>query len=582
MKRVFPLALAIILLLCACGTDKKEDTAATTGTTVSAVSDEDMFTNRDQRTEYEAGVAITLNGSSVSCQSSAVKVDGTTVTITDEGTYVLSGTLNDGRIVVDAEESDKPQLVLNGVSITSAASAALYVLEGDKVVVTLAEGTSNTLANGGKFVAVDDNDIDAAVFSKQDLTFNGSGSLTVTSPAGHGIVCKDDLVFAGGTYTVTAVSHGVDANDSIRVASGAFTVEAGKDGFHAENNDDASLGFVYLSNGTFTVKAEGDGISAGAYLQIENGSFDIVAGGGSVNGSKKSSDGWGGRPGMPWMRSNATDTAEESSTSMKGLKAAGTVLINGGTFTVDAADDAVHADTSLTMNGGTLTIKTGDDGFHAEETLTVNAGAVTITESYEGLEALHIVINGGTVTLTADDDGLNAAGGNDSSGFTGGRDGMFGSPGGKGDGGGISSSSNGSIVIAGGTLSVTASGDGIDANGTLEITGGHTTVCGPTQGDTATLDYDKSAVITGGTFIGTGAARMAQSFSGSKQGVLALSVGNQVAGTELAVKTAAGKTLLTHTPSLPYAVVIVSSPDIQSGKSYTVQVGDQSGSFTAE
>lgn len=197
-------------------------------------------------------------------------------------------------------------------------------------------------------------------------------------------------------------------------------------------------------------------------------------------------------------------------------------------------------------------------------------------------------LEGGTISLVASDDGLNAAGGNDQSGTTGGRDGMFGAPGGMGGGpggrggaGGMSSSSNGSIVISGGTLKVQASGDGIDANGTLEITGGHTTVMGPTQGDTATLDYDKSATISGGTFIGTGGAGMAQSFSQSGQGVIAVNVGNAASNTAITLKDGS-KTLLNHTPSLPFAVVIFSSPDIQSGKSYTLTIGSNSAPVTAQ
>lgn len=153
---------------------------------------------------------------------------------------MISGTLDDGMLVVDASDTAKVQLVFDGVQISSGTSAALYVLEADKVFLTLAEGTENALSNGGEFVAVDDNNIDGALFSKQDLTVNGAGSLTVTSPAGHGIVCKDDLVITGGVYIVYAAGHGIDVNDSIRIADAKLTVDAGKDGIHAENNDDSS------------------------------------------------------------------------------------------------------------------------------------------------------------------------------------------------------------------------------------------------------------------------------------------------------------------------------------------------------
>ncbi|MBO5463501.1 MAG: carbohydrate-binding domain-containing protein [Clostridia bacterium] len=560
-------------------------------------ADEDMFTDRDGKIEYDESkaVSVQLNGTSATSSSNSVKISGSTVTITEEATYVISGTLTDGMIIVNAEDTAKLQIVLNGVDITSKTSAALYILEADKVFVTLADGKTNTLANGGTFTAIDENNIDAAVFSKQDLTFNGSGSLTVTSPAAHGIVCKDDLVFTGGTYTINSASHGLDANDSVRISNSTkLTIDAGKDGVHCENTDDASLGFIYISNGMFNIEAEGDGIAASAYVQIENGIFDLLIGGGSENGSKEHSDNFGGfmgeghgggRPGemRPGGSQSSTTTTDESSTSMKGIKATNSLLISGGTFKIDSADDSVHSDVSVSINGGTFEIASGDDAIHAEENLTITAGTFNITESYEGLEALNIDVKDGEFKIVANDDGLNAAGGTDSSGTTGGRDGMFGGGhgGGAGGMGGGMSSGNGSIVISGGNLYVKASGDGIDANGTLTISGGYTVVTGPTQGDTATLDYDKSATITGGTFIGTGAQGMAQTFSDSKQGTVAVSVGNQSAGTNITLKDKSGKTLITYAPDLSFAVVILSSPDIVSGDTYTITVGSESGEFEA-
>ena len=529
MKKYISILLAFALVCCllaGCGKSSDNDGTNDNSNNESSVTepsdtssdpvdvdfsqaDEDMFTDRDCKTEYDESkaVSIQLKGDSATSSSNSVKISGSTVTITEEATYVISGTLTDGMIIVNAEDTAKLQIVLNGVDITSKTSAALYILEADKVFVTLADGTENTLANGGTFTAIDENNIDAVVFSKQDLTFNGSGSLTVTSPAAHGIVCKDDLVFTGGTYTVNSASHGLDANDSVRISSSTkLTIDAGKDGIHCENTDDASLGFIYISNGTMNIEAEGDGIAAGAYVQIENGTFDLLIGGGSENGSKEHSDNFGGfmggghgggRPGemRPDGSQNSTTTTDESSTSMKGIKSANSLLISGGTFKIDSADDSVHSDVSVTINGGTFEIASGDDAIHAEEILTVTAGIFNITESYEGLEALNIDVKGGEIKIVASDDGLNAAGGTDSSGTTGGRDGMFGGGHGGGPGGmgGGMSSGNGSIVISGGNLYVKASGDGIDANGTLTISGGYTVVTGPTQGDTATLDYDKSA-----------------------------------------------------------------------------------------
>lgn len=557
-------------------------------------TDGDMFTERDSKSDYDESKAVTiqLNGTSATASSDSVQINGSTVIIKKEATYVISGSLN-GMLVVDAPETAKLQLVLNGVDITSETSVALYILEADKVFVTLADGTSNTLSNGGSFIAVDDNNIDGALFSKQDLTLNGSGSLTVASPAGHGIVCKDNLVIIGGTYVVNSASHGLDANDSVRIANAALTIDAGKDAIHCENSDDTAKGFIYISGGTIKAEAEGDGIAASAYMQITDGTIDLLVGGGSENGTKEHSDnfggfmggGPGGMGGRPGSNNSQGTTTEEAGTSMKGLKAANSMLISGGSITINSADDAIHSDMSVIINGGTFTLASGDDAIHAEDTLTVTAGKIDISESYEGLEALHIDVQGGDIKLVASDDGLNAAGGTDQSGTTGGRDGMFGG-GGKGGRpgggfGGMSENSNGSIKISGGTLYINASGDGIDANGTVEITGGYTTVVGPTRGDTATLDYDVSATISGGTFIGTGASGMAQTFSDSEQGVVAVSVGNQFAGTEIILKDTSGKTLISYKPELDFAVVILSAPDIVKGQTYTIFVGSQSGEFEA-
>ena len=616
MRRIISILLTLTLILAGCGNYSKpnDEPAVNNGTSNGgensnadpvdvdfSQTDADMFTERDKKAEYDVSKAVTiqLNGTSATASSDSVQINGSTVIIKEEATYEISGALN-GMLVVDAPDTAKLQLVFNGVDITSETSAALYILEADKVFVTLADGTVNTLANGGSFVAIDDSNIDGALFSKQDLTLNGSGSLTVTSSAGHGIVCKDDLVITGGNYVVNSASHGLDANDSVRIANAALTIDAGKDAIHCENSDDTAKGFIYISSGTIKAEAEGDGIAASAYMQIAGGTIDLLVGGGSENGTKEHSDsfggfmsggpgGMGGRPGQPGSNNSQDTTTEETSTSMKGLKAANGMLISGGNITVNSADDAIHSDVSLTINGGTFTLASGDDAVHAEDTLTVTAGKIDISESYEGLEALHIDVQGGDIKLVASDDGLNAAGGTDQSGTTGGRDGMFGGgPGGMGGSrpggggfGGMSGNSNGSIKVSGGNLYINSSGDGLDANGTLEISGGYTVVVGPTQGDTATLDYDTSGIITGGTFIGTGASGMAQTFSDSEQGVIAVSVGNQFAGTEIILKDTSGKTLISYKPELDFAVVILSSPDIVKGQTYTITIGSQSGEFEA-
>ena len=605
MKRYSILALLLCFaLLASCGGNApaqesgealREEESAPVATESGSVSGEvvptdpsELFSDRDRAGTYEEreSVRVSLDGATASCSSGAVSIDGGTVTITREGTYLLSGTLSDGMIIVDADKSEKVQLVLDGAAIHSETSAAIYVRQADKVFLTLAEGSSNSLSNGGTFTAIDENNIDSVIFSKDDLTMNGSGSLTITSPSGHGVVSKDELTITGGSYDITSASHGLCGKDSVCVSGGVFLIAAGKHGIQADNDEDTALGFIYVEGGSFTISAEGDGLSASSYLQIEDGTFDIVSGGGSVNAAQQTSENWGGfgggmgggnRGGHGGMGGGSAGTGSQEdtdSTSIKGLKASTLLVINGGSFTIDSADDAFHSNGDLTVNGGTFDIATGDDGFHADETLSITAGAINITKSYEGLEGLHVLVSGGEVSLVSSDDGLNAAGGADSSGMGGFRGGdVF---------GGMSGSSNGSIVISGGSLYVQASGDGLDANGTLTISGGYTVVCGPTQGDTATLDYDTSAVISGGTFIGTGASGMAQTFSSSEgQGVFAVSVGGASAGTSIVLTDSSGNVVIDYTPELSFAVVILSSPDIVKGETYTITVGTVSGSFEA-
>lgn len=597
---------AMLFLFTACGESSGEGaslvTESASDNTASAIEAEfasdksEMFTDRDLNTETENAAEIKLSGSTAQSNDSAVTVSNNTVNIKGEGIFKLSGELS-GSVVVEASDTDKVQIILNGAKIESSDSAAIYVKSADKVVITLENGTQNTLSNGGEFKADGDNNIDGAVFSKADLTFNGKGGLTVNSPIAHGIVCKDDLCFTSGTYTVNSASHGIDANDSVRITEADITVASGKDGIHCENTDDASKGFVFMNSGSVKIAAEGDGISSSYYTQFEGGTVEITTGGGAENGTKQTSNnyggfmgGKGGKPdkggpggmgGMTRPEDNfnnfANTETDTDSTSIKGIKAVSSILINGGSFKINSADDSLHSNMSLIVNGGVFDLSSGDDGVHADEKLNITDCQMVINKSYEGLEALNIKISGGEITLTASDDGINAAGGTDQSGFGGGRGGdMFGGM------GGMNGASKGSIDISGGKVIITASGDGLDANGTLLISGGYVEVQGPTQGDTATLDYDVSGIISGGTFIGTGASNMAQSITGENQGVIAVSVGNVSAENTITVKNASGKTVLEFTPKLNYQVFIFSSKDLVKGEIYTLTIGTQSAEFEAQ
>lgn len=493
-KSIVPLALAALCSLAGCHATSSTDavstpSAATQTESVQAVSTEsssEMFTDRDLEIGYdeETSVPITLSGDSASSDSDAVQISGSTVTITDEGTYLLSGTLQDGSIVVSAEDTDKVQLVLDGVDITSATSAAIYVLEADKVFLTTASGSGNTLTNGGEYVAIDENNIDGVIFSKSDLTLNGAGTLTIQANAGHGIVSKDDLVLTSGTYDITAASQGLSGKDSVRIANGSYTIVSGKDGIHAENTDDISLGFLYVAGGTFEITAQGDGMSASGYLQVEGGTFTITTGEGSASVTM-TSDTMSAGPGG--FQAGTTTTQEEDSDSQKGLKADGAITLADGSFVTDTVDDSIHAGGEIRLTGGTYQLRSGDDAIHSDGAVVLENGDVTIPYCYEGIEGLSITIEDGTFDITSVDDGINAAGGTDSSGFGGARPGQE----------QFSSSSDSSILINGGTVVIVSTGDCVDSNGSLTINGGSLNLTCNGSGNT-TLDCDGTYALNGG------------------------------------------------------------------------------------
>ncbi len=567
----------------------------------------DLFSDRDFEIGYDEGhsAVIELNASSASCTSNAVKISGSTITITDEGTYILTGELDDGMIIVNTDKKKKVQLFLDNASIHSETSAAIYILQADKVFITSATDSENMLSNGGSFTAIDDNNIDSVIFSKDDLTLNGAGTLTINSPAGHGIVSKDELTITSGTYNISSSSHAVSGKDNLCIANANFTIESGKDGLRAENDDDTSLGFLYIKSGTFDITSEGDGISASAAMQIDDGTFEILSGGGHENAQKQTSDNWGGFPGnmgggFPGGKPNGngggnrpgrsgndnnsnahnnndtlqktstnTDNADSTdSTSIKGIKSSGNLLINSGTFTIDSADDSVHSNASLTVAGGTFEITTGDDGFHADKNLKISDGNIKISESYEALEGLSVDITGGTFELYASDDGINAAGGTDQSGFGGFRGNDRFSSG---------ASSDYYINISGGDIYINACGDGIDSNGSLSISGGNTVISGPTTGDTAVLDYETEGIITGGTFVGTGGSGMNMNFSSSSsQGTMMIRLSTISGGTVITLADEDGNVFLTRETDQNYSSITLSAPEIEKGKTYILSIDGSS------
>lgn len=526
---------------------------AASATAENLMAVDEMFTDRDLSGDYDEAesVSIALTGNGASCDDKSVLISGNTVTITKEGTYILSGTLN-GMVVVEADDSDKVQLVLNGAEIINESNAAIYAKTADKVFITLAEGTQNSLYSGS-CTAIDDNNIDGVIYAKCDLTLNGSGSLNIEAAEGHGVVSKDDLVVTGGMITVKAKGHGLEGKDSVRIASGQLNITSGKDGIHADNSNKEEKGFIYIADGQFAIVSDGDGISASYCLQVDGGSFSILAADGSSNRTV--------------VRDDNGDTV-----SAKGLKAEAAIVINGGSFAVDSQDDALHAAGDITVNGGTLQLATGDDGIHSDETVTIAGGRVDITDSYEGIEGNHVVIAGGEIHLVATDDGVNAAGGNDQSGF-----------GGWMGGGDRFGATDSTITISGGVLFVNAAGDGLDSNGDLIVTGGETYISGPENGANGALDYSGSGQITGGILVAVGTSQMAMNFGDtSTQGSILTNVSNCKAGNEVQLLDAKGNVLVSYTAESSFNSVVVSCPQIKQGETYTLTAAGNETKITME
>jgi len=504
----------------------------------------------DSAPNSAANTTIQLNSDSIHVDGVGTSVNGNVVTITTAGTYQISGTLNDGQIIVDTHSAENVILILDGVDISSLSSAPIYVANAEKVILTLAAGSENIVTDGTAYVfAEGEDEPNAAIFSKDDLTINGEGTLTVNANYNNGITSKDDLKITGGTITVNAVNDGIKGRDSLAVKDGLITVVAGADGLQSNNDEDPEKGYVVIEGGTLNITAGLDGVQAETSLLVSDGTLDIVTGGGSV----ASNSGGMGRG----MEGNANQTEE----SMKGLKAGVDLTIAGGTINTSALDDALHSNGTMTINGGDLQLASGDDAVHADTALTINGGTLNITESYEGLESQAITINDGMIHLIASDDGLNASDGSGSD---------MGGPGGFG-------TNNSSLAIHGGYLFVDANGDGIDSNGTMEMSGGVVLVNGPTNNGNGPLDFG-SFNISGGFLVAVGSSGMAQapSDTSTQYAVLQNLSGMQAAGTMAHIESAAGENILTFVPTKEYQSVLISSPELQEGENYVLYTGGSS------
>ncbi len=549
--------------------------------------------------------AVLLSGTAALCETitlqdlsalpSGVRAEGSTLIIESAGTYTLTGTLEEGQILVDADGEDEVTLILDGVTIFNASQPAIMVEDAKQTTLTLADGSQNSLQSG-ETAALDGSAIDpdasgGAVYAKDDLIIEGNGTLFVGGYLNNGIHTSNAFILRGGELQVEAVNNGVKGKDAVTIGGGSLHVISGGDGI--DSDDEA--GVVSILGGDVDVVSTEDGIQAETTIEIAGGTISVVSGGGSQNAPEQDdgfddpfgghgggfggpfggqNGGFGGMGGggrMPSGLSGTDEQTEEEPSGAKGIKAGTLLRITGGTIDVDSSDDALHSNGSTEISGGEMTLSTGDDAIHADDSLTIDGSTIRILTSYEGLEANQILISGGDIDAIASDDGINANGG---AGTWGPWSPMT-----------WNAESDGempNLIVTGGTVYVDAQGDGLDSNGNILVEGGYVIVDGPSQIANGALDVGMESggtcIVHGGTVLAIGSAGMAESFGReSTQVSFSYTLGQTAqAGSELVITATDGTELIRHTASRNFQSVVFSCPEMQKGQTVTLSVDGQS------
>lgn len=520
-------------------------------------------------------------------------VDGE-VLISEEGDYILQGSLSNGQIVVDAKGANV-SLIFAGAQVTNEADAALYVKEAEQVVVTLEENSENALSCTEEYDAEDEDTVNAVIYSKNDLVLEGSGLLSITSEYGDGIKAKENLTITGGDFDIDVAGDGIDSSGVLQIDDGIFDIlcaggcENGET--HLEQN---FTGGGKMQN--MGEKPEGAGrkeqgeLPEGVELPEQgelpegverhdrggkSGMRELAEQGELPEGMEPPEQGElpeemeppeqgemsedGERPEINEtsadVEQNGTDSDE--TISSKGIKSDTDIKISGGNIKIDSADDAIHSNGTVTIEAGVIELASGDDGIHAESELLVNGGSIKVTKCYEGLEGTDVTINDGDIEVTSDDDGLNAAGDTNAT---------------------ADSTAEYKITINGGYLYVCAGGDGIDSNGDIEINGGTVYVDGPSNNGNSAIDFGErsKAIVNGGTLVAVGSSGMAEEFDAeSTQGFVLVRL-DQTAeeGSLVTLTDESGKELISYTAAKTFNCVEISCAELIEGQTYTLTVGE--------
>ncbi len=518
MKTLYKtIGITALLLFAGCGSGGESSSQDT------ASSSSDIAASSSSAAAESANAQLFLEENGITCDDESVQIEGAVATITRSGTYRISGTLEDGRIIVDSDDDGTVILILDNVTLYSSTNAPIAIMNAGAAEILLEDGSYNTLTDASVYVFDgDDDEPNAALFSKDDLSIGGNGTLRLNANYNDGITSKDTLTIRGGTFVVFAADDGIRGKDALTIQAGTFTMNTYGD---VLKSDDDEAGVITVTGGTFNlVSYEGDVMSAESNLSIASGTFNL-----------HTAEGY-------------TTYMNDDSNSMKCLKAGTNLLIEGGTFNLNCADDALHSNDTLTVENGTFTIATGDDALHSDIALTINDGNITIEHSYEGIESGIITLNGGRMSIVSDDDGINAASDEVSTRL---------------------------LTVNGGVIVVESEGDGIDVNGAMVMNGGLVLVHGPVSENDSALDYDMQFRLNGGTLIAVGSSRMAQAPSqDSAQNAVSVTFDKQQsAGTLINLQKTDGTSLMTFEPKKPYQSLVYASPLLMQGDTYSLYLG---------
>ena len=535
-------------------------------------SDTAYFTTNDLNGSWDTtgAAVITLSGDGASISGNGAYFYDGNVVIAEAGRYVFSGSLTDGSIIVDAHDSSKVWILLDGVEINCSDDACIQVDQADKVFLTLAEGSQNILTSGSVYsdTALSDG-TDGAIFAHDDLTINGSGSLTVTAQYSHGISANDDLVITGGSITISAVEDAIHVNDSIRIKDAAIIVTAGDDGVLTSN--EVENGYLYIESGTLDITASGDGIHTTGDITVAGGEINISAGDDGIHSDAS-----------VFVQSGTILISD----CYEGIEAL-IIDVSGGDVSINCEDDGFNANGGSSdmfggggqMGGGQNDGTFGHGGMHGKGTDDGTTGERPTPPDM------------GTVGATGDmptppDMGTEGMGGEIQAG-----------PETDAASGSIQSSADTEdaetyIAISGGTVRIVnevgQDADGLDSNGDIKISGGTIYISLLGTGSNCAVDYASEsggvAEITGGTIIACGASSMAEGFdtTSTQASILYNTSTVAEAGTTLTVADADGSVLLSWEVPCSFSSALISCPEMKVGGTYTVSAGGTSEEITLE